>query len=80
MDTWSSEPFPGILNQFFTQESGKSAKNSLSYKPLKFKFVRKLKPGPRNGAFGKNFIGHRFCYSLIVSGRTKWDLNRFSIT
>ena len=103
MDPWPSKRFPEILNQFLTQESRKSAKNSWSYKHLKFKFVRKLKPEyteytqsidrqykqsiktvyteytqPRNGIFGKSPIGHRFCCFSIVSGRTKWDSNRFS--
>ena len=43
MGTWSSELFPEILNQFLTQESCKSAKNSWSNKPLKFKFMQKPK-------------------------------------
>ena len=40
MDTLSRNPFPEILNELLTQESCKSAKNSWSNKPLKFKFVR----------------------------------------
>ena len=44
MDPWSSHLFPEILNQFLTQESCKSAKNSWGCKLLKFKFVRKLRP------------------------------------
>ena len=44
MHPWLSHPFPEILDSFLTQESCKSAKNSWSYKHLKFKFVRMLKP------------------------------------
>ena len=25
-------------------------------------------------------MGHHFCYFLIVSGQSKWDLNKFLIT
>ena len=35
--------------------------------------------GLKKAFFGKTSIGHRSCYFSIVSGRIKWDLDRFSI-
>ena len=78
MDLWSSHPFLEILNKFLTQESCKSDKNHGFTSFWSSSLCESWNQRPRNGIFGKSPIGRRFCYFSIVSGRTKWDSNRYS--
>ena len=80
MDNFSGDPSPDILNQFLTQDLANPLKIDGVVFGVQVCAKTETSERPRNGVYGKNLIDHRFCYSSTVSGRTKWDLNWFTIT